>query len=139
MEQRAGKLISIKDLLKQSEDIILRGADRFTTSGFTQVPNAVLTHARISPGAKLTYALLLKYAWGKSSSFPGQEQLAKDLGGTDRSIRTYLKDLEGAGLVEIHRRGLGRPNLYILNITVPRASGSDRKIFPVRRGSSFRS
>ncbi len=139
MEQRTGKLISIKELLKQSEDIVLRGADQFTVSGFTQVPNAILTHAKISPGAKLTYAMLLKYAWDKDSSFPGQEKLAKDLGATDRSIRTYLNDLEANGLVEIHRRGLGRPNLYILNVTVTRASGSDRKIFPVRRGSNFRS
>ena len=137
--ERTGELISIKDLLRRSEDIVLRGADGFSSTGFTQVPNAVLTHAKITPGAKLTYAMLLKYAWEKSSSFPGQELLAKDLGSTDRSIRTYLKDLEAAGLVEIHRRGLGRPNLYILNVTVARGSGSDRKNLPVRRGSSFRS
>ena len=139
MQQRGGKFVAIKDLLKLSEDIVLRGADSFSASGFTQVPNAILTHAKITPGAKLTYAMLLKYAWDRNSSFPGQEQLAKDLGSTDRSVRTYLKDLEGAGLVEIHRRGLGRPNLYILNVTVARSSGSDRKNFPVRSGSNFRS
>ncbi len=139
MDEHAGRMISIKDLLKQSEDIVLRGADTFTTNGFTQVPNAILTHAKISPGAKLTYAMLLKYAWEKNSSFPGQAQLAEDLGATDRSIRTYLSDLEANGLVEIHRRGLGRPNLYILNVTVARASSSDRKIFPNRTGNRFRS
>jgi len=139
MERRNEGFNSIKDLLKQSQDILLRGADQFTAHGFTQVPNAILTHAKISPGAKLTYAMLLKYAWEKNSSFPGQEQLAKDLGATDRSIRTYLGDLETHGLVEIHRRGLGRPNLYILNVTVARASSSDRKNFPVLRGRGFRS
>jgi hypothetical protein len=119
MPKRAGTFVSIKELLKQSQDIVLRGADRFTASGFTQVPNAILLHPDLSQGAKLTYAILLKYAWEKNSSFPGQERLAKDLGGTDRSVRTYLKDLERVGLVEIHQRGLGRPNLYILNVTVP--------------------
>ena len=118
MEQRTGKLTSIQNLLKSREDIVIRGGDALTTRGYTQVPNAVLEHPSISPGAKLTYAMLLRYAWQEDRCFPGQEKLAEAVGATDRSVRTYLKELETAGIVEIHQRGLGRSNLYVLDLTV---------------------
>ena len=43
--------------------------------------------------------------------FRARSALAKDVGAGERSIRTYLKELETSGLVEIHQRGLGRSNL----------------------------
>jgi len=130
--QRAGKLTSIQELLKRREDIVIRGADAFTTRGFTQVPNAILTHSTLSPGAKITYAMLLRYAWQEDRSFPGQGRLAKDIGAGERSIRTYLKELEAGGLVEIHQRGLGRSNLYILDITVAKLSADHRRSRPAK-------
>ena len=92
MDQRFGKFASIQDLLKQREDIVIRGADTLTARGYTQVPNAILEHAELTPGAKLTYATLLRYAWQQDRSFPGQVRLAKDVGAGERSIRTYLKE-----------------------------------------------
>jgi len=63
MEARSfGKTRSIKDIL-QDRNIILRGADALSQKGFTQVPNYVLKPTRISPGAKLTYTMLLSYVW----------------------------------------------------------------------------
>ena len=53
------------------------------------------------------------------------------MGVTDRSVRTYLQELETQRFVAIKQRGLGKPNLYELNLV---ASSSDRKIFPVRTG-----
>ena len=50
---------------------------------------------------------------------------------TDRSVRTYLQELETQNFVTIKQRGLGKPNLYELNLAV---SGGDRKKFPVRTG-----
>jgi biotin operon repressor len=124
MEQRAGKLSSIQELLKQRDDIVIRGTDALTARGYTQVPNSILMHAELSPGAKLTYAMLLRYAWQEDRSFPGQERLAKDVGAGERSIRTYLKELKAGGFVEIHQRGLGRSNLYVLDITVTKLNQS---------------
>jgi hypothetical protein len=95
------------------------------------VPNHVLVSALLSPGAKLTYAMLLKYAWQNDYCFPGQERLAKDMGVTDRSVRTYLHELEAQRFVAIQQRGLGKPNLYELN---PSVSATDRKKFPFRTG-----
>lgn len=62
------------------------------TGGFTSVPNAVLENAELSLGARMTYIMLLKYAWQKDFCFPAQERMATDLGLTSRSVRTFLKD-----------------------------------------------
>ena len=129
MEQREGKLTGIGEIIDRN--IVLKGADLLTAKGFTMVPNHLLISNRISPGAKLTYAMLLKYAWQNDYCFPGQERLAKDMGVTDRSVRTYLHELETATFISIMQRGLGKPNLYELNLL---PSAADRKNFPVRTG-----
>ena len=107
----------IGDLLKK-RNIELVGADPVTRQGFTQVPNFILTKKELSVGAKLAYAMLLKYAWGDDACFPGQIKLADDMGAAERSVRTYLKELESASLLEIEQRGLGKTNLYKLYLTV---------------------
>ena len=134
MESREGKLTSIGQVIERN--IVLRGADILTIKGFTQVPNHVLVSSKISPGAKLCYAMLLKYAWQNDFCFPGQERLARDMGVTDRSVRTYLQELQTEKFVVVKQRGLGKPNLYELNLA---ASGADRKIFPVKTGKNRRS
>jgi hypothetical protein len=91
------------------------------------VPNFILTKQDVSVGAKLAYAMLLKYAWGDDACFPGQMKLAKDMGSGERSVRRYLDELEKDGLLEIVQRGLGKTNLYRLHLTVqkgrPKRSG----------------
>jgi len=118
----------IGDILKAPErNIEIVGADLATRHGFTQVPNFILTNAHISVGAKLAYAMLLKYAWQDDACFPGQVKLAEDMGATDRSVRTYLKELEAAELLEIKQRGLGKTNLYRLHLTIKPKKGSDTR------------
>ena len=55
----------IGDILKE-RNIEIIGADHATRYGITQVPNFILTKQDISVGAKLAYAMLLKYAWDNS-------------------------------------------------------------------------
>src|SRR4051812_18060587 len=109
----------IGDLLKE-RNIELVGADPVTRQGFTQVPNFILTKKELSVGAKLAYAMLLKYAWGDEACFPGQTKLAEDMGSGERSVRRYLDELEKATLLEIVQRGLGKTNLYRLFLSVQR-------------------
>jgi hypothetical protein len=97
-------------------NIKLIGADALSQRGFTQVPNAILRHRDISPGAKLAYTMLLSCAWHNDFCFPGQETLAKDMGVTDRSVRTYLKELETKGFLTIKQQGQGKPNIYHLDL-----------------------
>ena len=106
--------------LVQERNIKLVGADALSTNGFTQVPNYMLKSTRISPGAKLTYAMLLSYAWGNDYCFPGQETLAKDMGCGLRSVARYIKELEKEKFLKIKKLGQGRVNLYELNLTVPK-------------------
>ncbi|KAB2939243.1 MAG: helix-turn-helix domain-containing protein [Hyphomicrobium sp.] len=99
-------------------NIELVGADPVTRHGFTQVPNFILTNKALSVGAKLAYAMLLKYAWQDDYCFPGQLKLAADMGAGERSVRTYLNELETAGFLEVKQQGLGKTNLYRLHLTV---------------------
>jgi hypothetical protein len=115
MEHIGGRLADI------ARNIELVGADPATRNGFTQVPNFILTKKDLSVGGKLAYAMLLKYAWDDNACFPGQLKLAEDMGAGERSIRTYLKELETGGLLEIEQRGLGKTNLYRLFLTIKKA------------------
>jgi len=104
------------DAIKRNIEIV--GADPATRFGFTQVPNFVLTNKQLSVGGKLAYAMLLKYAWTDAACFPGQATLATDMGAGERSVRTYLNELEAAGFLKVTQRGLGKTNLYKLYLTV---------------------
>jgi hypothetical protein len=109
------------DRFKQIErNIEVVGADLVTLHGFTQVPNFILTNKDLSVGAKLYYAMLLKYARENNFCFPGQQRLAEDMGSAERSVRTYQKELEDGGFLEVTQRGLGKTNLYKLDLTVQR-------------------
>ena len=120
MQHIAGRLSDI------ARNIEIIGADPITLHGFTQVPNFILTKKELSVGAKLAYAMLLKYAWADDACFPGQLKLAEDMGAGERSVRTYLKELEAAGILEIEQRGLGKTNLYRLHLTIKKAATGRR-------------
>ena len=62
-----------------ARNIEIVGVDPVTLHGFTQVPNFILTKKELSVGAKLAYAMLLKYAWADDACFPGQVKLAEDM------------------------------------------------------------
>ena len=100
----------------RDRSLILKGADIATQRGWTGVPNFILESKGISPGAKLIYAMLLKYARELDECFPGQDRLARDMGNGERSVRRWLKELERAELVTIKQRGQGRPNLYTVHL-----------------------
>ena len=88
MEHIAGRIAEI------ARNIEIVDADPVTRHGFTQVPNFILTNAALSVGAKLAYAMLLKYAWDDNGCYPGQVTLAADMGSGESSVRRYLDELE---------------------------------------------
>lgn len=117
---------SIGEILKD-RNIELIGADPATRFGFTQVPNFILTKGDISVGAKLAYAMLLKYAWDDDACFPGQARLATDMGSGERSVRRYLDELEKIELLQIVQRGLGKTNLYRLFVVIQKPTKRGRR------------
>jgi DNA-binding transcriptional ArsR family regulator len=104
----------IGDILKE-KNIILKGADAATAKGFTQLPNFILKSKKLNAGDKITFAMLLSYAWQNDYCFPGQVRLAEDLGLHETNVRKHLKSLEANGLLAITRRGQGKTNIYELN------------------------
>jgi helix-turn-helix protein len=103
---------------KRYQNIILDGFDPVTSGGFTQVPNFILKSSDLSVGAKLTYSMLLSYAWQNDFCFPGQETLAGDMGSGKRSVVRYIDELEKAACISIKRQGLGKPNVYTLHLKI---------------------
>lgn len=106
----------IGDIIKERQNIILKGADAATAKGFTQVPNFLLKSKKLSSGDKVAFAMLLSYAWQNDFCFPGQLRLADDMGLDERSVRRHLKSLEAIGLLAIQRRGQGKTNMYELSL-----------------------
>ncbi len=93
--------------IRMEEDDALR-------DGFTQIPNAIVRHPGIPPGAKVAYAVLLSYAWKDDRCFPGQDRMSTDMAVSKPSVIAYLKQLQQAGLITITRRGQGKSNIYTL-------------------------
>ena len=83
-------------------------------AGFAALPYLVLRDTRLSIGARVTYAVLLMYAWQEEACFAGQEKMSRDIGVSDRQVRDYLKELQDHGYIRIKRQGLNKPNLYYI-------------------------
>src|SRR5438876_7800831 len=105
----------IGDILRK-RNIILKDADAASAKDFTQVPNFLLRSRKLSAGDKMTFAMLLSYAWQNDYCFPGQLRLAADLGLHETNVRKHLKSLQAIGLLTIIRRGQGKTNVYQLNL-----------------------
>jgi hypothetical protein len=125
--KRAGTYLktmdSTKEILQKHTIVILNGALKH---GFTQLPRYVLQDKKLSFGARLTYAVLLSYAWQEDSCFPGQERMSKDLGTTDRSVRRFLAELKKTSYIDWKQQGLGKPNIYYILDYKPLKIEADR-------------
>lgn len=102
---------SIANILEKNTVVV---QDVALKTGFVQLPNFILTDKKLSAYAKLSYALLLSYAWQKDSCFPGQERMASDLGVSDRYLRQALKELQEYNYIKVERRGLNKTNIYTI-------------------------
>jgi hypothetical protein len=98
----------IGDILKE-RNIEIVGADLATRHGFTQVPNFILTKSDISVGAKLAYAMLLKYAWNNDACYPGQVKLAEDMAPPIAASVLISKSLRPQRCWRSHRGDSARP------------------------------
>ena len=104
----------IGDVLQQRfERIVVE--NEMLRAGFAALPYLVLRDTRLSVGARLSYAVLLMYAWQEGSCFPGQQRMAKDLGLSPRHLRRFLTELREQGYVSWRKTMPGGTNTYVLH------------------------
>lgn len=83
-------------------------AIRWEGQPWAAVPVTVLRNPELSAGEVRLFALLISYAWQDESCYPGQTQLAADMGVTDRQVRTTLQKMADHGLIRTEQAGNGR-------------------------------
>lgn len=108
-------------------------------SGATVTPTLVLRLDCISPGAKCAYSVLLSFAWNDGSCYPGLTRLAKEIGCTEKTVLSYIAELQEVGLVAKKRRGLKLTNYYELpgsNVGKPRVRLPMKRS---RKGKNYKS
>ncbi len=76
------------------------------------IPEALVKFKGLSLGAKITYGRLARFAGQNGKCHPRQATLAREIGVTDRQVRTYLKELEDQRFIKTIQKGLRRPNEY---------------------------
>lgn len=84
------------------------------TKDYTQVPNDILRDSSLSVQARFLWLLLASYAFERpAKSFPSEKTLAEHMGVTERTIRSYITELQRRGYLEVQSR-YGKTNLYLL-------------------------
>lgn len=100
--------------LQPQRTVILQDEALRRLRGFTAIPNIILRHSRLSYGAKVTFGVLLSYAWQDNFCWPAQERLAQDLTCSDRQVRRFLQELKASCIIDWKQQGLNRPNVYYI-------------------------
>ena len=111
--------------------------------GFTVVPNTLLMADDISFQAKFMLITLMRYAWGRSDPYPGQQRLMADMGISERSVREYSAELVENGYLRKIRRGQGATTVYRISwsklesmgLRPAKSAGLDRQNLPVKKDS----
>ncbi|GJM17631.1 MAG: hypothetical protein DHS20C13_29580 [Thermodesulfobacteriota bacterium] len=101
------------------EDEYVEEEESGLQTGFTQVPNSILTDTNLSVQARLLYSNLLSFAWDKDFCNPSQIRLGKNMGRDPRTIRLILKELEEQEYLDIYRYGYNNPSIYHLHVFPP--------------------
>lgn len=65
------------------------------------VPEWLAERPEVSPGAKLCYGRLLRYAGRKGVAYPSVRTLGKALGVSERQVSRYLSELRKHGLIHV--------------------------------------
>ena len=124
------KPLSPKTLLCESANTVtFQPGQPFNPFGLfngIHIPEALVRCKDLSPGAKISYGRLARYAGQDGACHPRQQTLADELGVSGRQVRTYLGELIQHGFLRAIRRGLHKPNDYIF-LWHPIFSGTDRR------------
>ena len=82
-----------------------------------KVPDWLMRRGEITPGAKLLYGLMARYAGKNGQCFPRQSKLAADMQVSARWVQAMLKELVDAKLVKVIQTGKNQSNCYHFLLT----------------------
>jgi hypothetical protein len=94
--------------------VVLQDEGLRKLKGFVQIPRFILLHHNLSLGAKVTYGILLGYAWQDDFCFPAQHAIAGELQCSVRQAQRFLEELRDMKLIAWKQRGLNQPNIYYI-------------------------
>jgi hypothetical protein len=77
------------------------------------IPEALVRFNGLSPGAKITYGRLVRYAGQDGACHPRQETLAAEIAVSSRQLRSYLRELIDKRFLKVIQKGLHAPNQYL--------------------------
>lgn len=103
---------------------------------FAIIPEWLLYHPTISPGAVRLYGALQRHANQEGAAWPGQERLGALLSCDTRTIRRWTAELELAGAVVAHQRR-NQSQVYVLRLDRTDMTSPDSgtgQILPVATG-----
>jgi Helix-turn-helix domain len=83
---------------------------RLFTGSF--LPTWLLERRELSPGAKLVYARLARYAGKRGVAYPRQLTLAREVGLGVRQVKRHIAELRRCELVAVALSGRGKPARY---------------------------
>ena len=69
-----------------------------------QIPEGVARYRGLSPGAKVVYGRLYRYAGQKGVAFPAVETLAEEVGLGTRQTQTYIAELQAEDFIHVKRQ-----------------------------------
>lgn len=103
--------------------------DRLKASGYYAIlPEWILYHPRLSPGAVLLFCVLQRHA-GEKGIFPSRETLAEKRNSSVATIGRQLEELETHGILTRKQRcpgGVFSSNSYTLEMDEKRAGRKSR-------------
>ena len=92
-------------------------------AGFLAGIDAQSAPAKPAPVARPAEPLTIVFASESGNS----ERLAADMGMSQSRVSEFIKELEGAALIEITRRGQGKTNLYKIKFVVQRGPSHPKR------------
>ncbi len=110
------------------------------------VPEAICKYRGLSPGAKLAYGRLCRYAGEDGKVYPAAATLAKEIGISERQVQAYIKELERGKFIDVDRQnkhyqkdGGGGTNtvFFLWHAAYEGYQGTPRKAPPLRQFSAL--
>ncbi len=92
---------------------------------FYKLRQDITARADLEYSDKVLFAVIANYQGANDHAWPGIRKLAKDIGGSDKTVERGINRLEAAGLITVERRRRGQSNWYRITESAPTMGAVD--------------